>query len=161
VKPGSKYRPLFDRLSHSGQDPVTYTFGEIEALLGDQLPRSARAARGWWSNRKGSPQAAAWMSAGYHVRLLDLAGERVTFKKPTRHYEVRREGDMVLWDGDLVKGLRNHMALSQLAFARELGVRQQTVSEWETGIYAPSRAMCKYLSLVAEQAGFTYGEKTE
>jgi DNA-binding XRE family transcriptional regulator len=161
VKPGSKYGPLFDALSRGGQDPVTFTFNEIEALLGEPLPRSARASRGWWSNRRGSPQASAWMRAGYHVQRLDLEGERVTFAKPARRYQVRREGDRVLWDGELVRGLRDHMALSQAQFAHELGVRQQTVSEWETGSYAPSRAMCKYLSLIAERAGFNYGEGNE
>jgi hypothetical protein len=29
----------------------------------------------------------------------------------------------------------------------------------ETGVYAPSRAMCKYLSLIAEHAAFPYETK--
>jgi len=33
------------------------------------------------------------------------------------------------------------------------------VSEWETSAYVPSRAMSKYLTMVAERAGFKYGEK--
>jgi DNA-binding transcriptional regulator YiaG len=54
--------------------------------------------------------------------------------------------------------LRQYLGLSQAQFAEQLGVRQQTISEWETGMYAPSRATRKYLTLVAERAGFSYGE---
>ena len=63
-----------------------------------------------------------------------------------------------MWDSDLIRTLRNHMGLSQTAMAEEIGVRQQTISEWETGMYRPKRAMSKYLMVIAERAGFTYGE---
>lgn len=162
VNRGSKYYPLFEYLQRrSGQDEITLALAEIEALLGLELPPSARTRRAWWSNRsKGALQASAWVEAGYHVEDLDLEREQVTFRKPLRVYKVARKGDMVLWSGDLIKSLRFHMGLSQAELAEELGVRQQTVSEWETGVYAPGRAMSKYLGLVAERADFEYrGEK--
>jgi DNA-binding transcriptional regulator YiaG len=49
------------------------------------------------------------------------------------------------------------MALTQEELAAELGVRQQTVSEWETGAYRPRGASERLLTIVAERAGFTYG----
>jgi DNA-binding XRE family transcriptional regulator len=52
--------------------------------------------------------------------------------------------------------LRAYAGWSQVQLAEELGVRQQTVSEWETSVYTPSRAMCKFLMLIAERAGFMY-----
>lgn len=157
IKPSNKYTPLLDYLQRAPQDEITLTFSEIETLLRDTLPPSARTRRGWWGNRsKGSPQAAAWMGADYHAEDLDLTRESVTFRKPLRAYNVRREGNTVLWDGDLVKALRFQTGWSQVQLAEELGVRQQTVSEWETGVYQPSRHMCKFLMLVAEQAGFEY-----
>ena len=58
-----------------------------------------------------------------------------------------------VWDATSVRGLRRRLGLSQQALAQELGVRQQTVSEWETGLYAPRGASRRVLSLVAEQAG--------
>jgi len=155
---GGKYRPLFDHLRRNGQDEVTLTFAKIEALLGSNLPASARSSRGWWSNRSGGGlQSQAWMKAGYHVAELDLAQERVTFRKAVVKYTVQREGGVVVWDSDLIKALRQHMGLNQAQLAEEVGVRQQTISEWENGLYPPSRATCKHLSLVAEQAGFKYG----
>lgn len=63
--------------------------------------------------------------------------------------------DMV-WNAETIKLLRKFMGLTQQQFAEELGVRQPTISEWEVGKYAPSRATAKYLSLIAERAGFEY-----
>jgi DNA-binding transcriptional regulator YiaG len=71
-------------------------------------------------------------------------------------YTVEKSGDTVLWNSGMVKALRQHMGVSQGELAKELGVRQQTVSEWEKEVYAPSRATSKHLGLVAERAGFAY-----
>jgi len=51
-----------------------------------------------------------------------------------------------------VRALRQHMGLTQEELARELNVRQQTVSEWETGQYRPRGASERLLSMVAERA---------
>lgn len=162
MKAGTKYEALFNYLSGSDGREVTLSFAEIETLLEAKLPVSARRRRGWWSNRgSGGVQAQAWMAAGYHVTALDLAQEQVTFAKPTLTYTVAKQGDVVLWNGELVKGLRQHLGFSQGKLAQELGVRQQTVSEWERGEYEPSQATSKYLTLVAERAGFTYSVDSE
>jgi DNA-binding transcriptional regulator YiaG len=68
------------------------------------------------------------------------------------------------WNAESIKALREHMGLSQQALADELGMRQQTISEWETGMYKPRRSTGNYLSLVAERAAFEYttgGEEKE
>jgi len=56
------------------------------------------------------------------------------------------------WTGGHVAALRARLGLSQAAFARRLGVRQQTVSEWETGRYNPRGASATVLRILAEQA---------
>ena len=61
-----------------------------------------------------------------------------------------------VWDAGGVRALREHLGLTQEELARELNVRQQTVSEWETAQYAPRGASEKLLSLVAERGGFAY-----
>ena len=60
------------------------------------------------------------------------------------------------WDGERVKALRRHLGLTQQAMAQELNTRQQTISEWETGLYQPRGASERLLSIVAERAGFAY-----
>lgn len=66
------------------------------------------------------------------------------------------KGRAVKWDAKSVKGLRRHLAVTQSGLAEEIGVRQQTVSEWETGQYTPRGASEKLLNMVAERGGFEY-----
>jgi len=66
------------------------------------------------------------------------------------------KGRAVKWDARSVKGLRRHLAVTQSELAEEIGVRQQTVSEWETGQYTPRGASEKLLNMVAERGGFEY-----
>jgi DNA-binding transcriptional regulator YiaG len=67
----------------------------------------------------------------------------------------------VSWDAEGVRALRDSLGLTQEALADELGVRQQTVSEWETGVYRPRGASAKLLTMVAERAGFEYGRTAQ
>jgi DNA-binding transcriptional regulator YiaG len=60
------------------------------------------------------------------------------------------------WDAGKVKALRSHLGLTQDGLARELGTRQQTISEWETGLYQPRGLSERLLTIVAERAGFAY-----
>lgn len=60
------------------------------------------------------------------------------------------------WDARSVRALRRHLGVSQGEMADELGTRQQTVSEWETGRYRPRGASARMLSVLAERAGFEY-----
>lgn len=162
MTPQSKYQPLQDYLRRQGQIEITLTIAEIEALLGAQLPASARTQRAWWSNRRtGAVQAVAWMGIGYYAAEVDLAAERITFRKPLQIYKVAQKDKIIHWDAELVKALRHHMGLTQAEFARELGIRQPTVSEWETGAYGPRRSSSKLLTMVAEAAAFPYVATTE
>ena len=60
------------------------------------------------------------------------------------------------WDGRKVQALRQHLGLTQKEFSERLGTRQQTISEWETGMYQPRGASATLLSMVAEQSSFSY-----
>jgi DNA-binding transcriptional regulator YiaG len=62
----------------------------------------------------------------------------------------------IKWDGPGVRSLRRHMRLTQSKMAEELGTRQQTISEWETGMYRPRGTSATLLTLVAERSGFKY-----
>ena len=157
VKPETKYYNLFIHLRRSGKDQVVLTFDELERLIDDPLPPSAFVGRGFWSNRRtGAAQASAWMEAGYHVIEVDLEAQRVRFGRPIVQYTVRRDGDTVLWDGSMVRALRAQLGVNQSELAGLLGVRQQTVSEWETSTYVPTRARSKHLTMVAERVGFPF-----
>jgi DNA-binding transcriptional regulator YiaG len=60
------------------------------------------------------------------------------------------------WDSRSIQALRKYLGLTQSEFSDKLGTRQQTISEWETGMYRPRGASATLLSMVAEQAEFKY-----
>ena len=69
---------------------------------------------------------------------------------------VRRKVNRPQWDGERIHALRRHLDLTQSELAERLGTRQQTISEWEKGMYRPRGASATLLSIVAERAKFRY-----
>ncbi|MEM6716578.1 MAG: helix-turn-helix transcriptional regulator, partial [Cyanobacteria bacterium P01_C01_bin.147] len=78
----------------------------------------------------------------------------VTFKRFQAEYKIQREAGDIKWDQVAIRALRLHMNLTQSQFAETIGVRRQTISEWENGVYAPDRSTMKHLGLVAEKEAF-------
>jgi DNA-binding transcriptional regulator YiaG len=68
----------------------------------------------------------------------------------------RQRRQKYVWSPEQIRSLREHMGLTQRELADQLEVRQQTISEWETGLHTPHRSTQKTLSMVAENAGFVY-----
>ena len=66
------------------------------------------------------------------------------------------KANRIQWDGKRIQALRRHLDLTQSKMADRLGTRQQTISEWETGMYNPRGASGTLLSIIAEQAKFDY-----
>ena len=64
------------------------------------------------------------------------------------------------WQADNIRALRTHLGLSQTALSREIGIRQQTISEWETGMYAPRGASVTILTLLAVSSNFQFEPET-
>ena len=60
------------------------------------------------------------------------------------------------WQADNIRALRTHLGLSQTALSREIGIRQQTISEWETAMYAPRGASVTILTLLAVSSNFQF-----
>jgi DNA-binding transcriptional regulator YiaG len=60
------------------------------------------------------------------------------------------------WDKEHIQALRRYLGLTQQEMAEQLGTRQQTISEWETGMYQPRGASVTLLSIIAEKANFKY-----
>ena len=72
-------------------------------------------------------------------------------------YKVKRQE----WDGEQIRALRSHLGLTQREMAEQLGTRQQTISEWEKGMYRPRGASSTLLSIVAERVDFEYEASVE
>ncbi len=60
------------------------------------------------------------------------------------------------WERRRIRALRRHLGVTQRELADMLGTRQQTISEWETGMYEPRGTSSTLLTIIAEQARFKY-----
>ena len=60
------------------------------------------------------------------------------------------------WNSNSIRALRRHLEMSQQQMSEELGIRQQTVSDWELGYHRPRGGMARLLTIVAERADFYY-----
>jgi len=69
---------------------------------------------------------------------------------------MRRRPKRADWDRQRIRALRRHLELTQAKLAEELGTRQQTISEWETGMYKPRGTSATLLTIVAERSCFKY-----
>ena len=82
-----KYQRLFTHLSgHQAQEWRT-SFGEIESIIGFELPASARLHRPWWANQSsanGHSQALAWSVAGWETAEVDMDSETLLFRRRKR-----------------------------------------------------------------------------
>lgn len=79
----AKYDPLHRHLKRQRTSQLIMTFPEIERLLGDMLPKSARRPE-WWANETAPDsrhvQCAAWLAAGYRAFLI-RGEDRVRFER--------------------------------------------------------------------------------
>lgn len=65
----------------------------------------------------------------------------------------------VQWDSERIKALRTHLGKTQQELADQMGIRQQTISEWETGMYNPRGTSNTLLNILAERSEFKYRVK--
>jgi hypothetical protein len=81
-----KYDPLFDHLSRATEPRLRLSFAEIERIIGDSLPASARRHQAWWANERVGTHvhARSWLDAGYATQRLDLNSATVEFVRSPR-----------------------------------------------------------------------------
>ena len=72
-----------------------------------------------------------------------------------------RKQKSVRWDSERIRALRSHLGMTQQELADELGTRQQTISEWETGMYSPRGTSSTVLNIIAERSRFKYRVRRE
>lgn len=77
----SKYMKLSQFLARRarGLSEITLSFREIEKIIGERLPESARTRKVWWSNVRGRMPSEAWLTVGWAVKEVDLEKEIVRF----------------------------------------------------------------------------------
>lgn len=76
-----KYQKLYSHLCGLGTREWRATFGEVEAIIGFNLPNSARDHRAWWANDSSHTYAHAWLNAGWKTVKVDMAAETLLFRR--------------------------------------------------------------------------------
>ena len=80
----SRYAPLAVWLQTQDQeeDRLALTFSQVEDIIQDSLPASARKHRNWWANDSvGHVQSKQWLEVGWRVSDVSLAEEIVVFSR--------------------------------------------------------------------------------
>jgi hypothetical protein len=78
----SKYDVLGQFLKGQPTHEVPVSFGEIERVIGEKLPRSAYVHRPWWSNNpSNSAMTKVWLEAGFRTERVDMAGKKLVFRR--------------------------------------------------------------------------------
>jgi len=102
TQPG-KYAPLeawFNKIPE-GQNRIQFVFEEIEQIIGEELPPSARTHRAWWGNDHTShSQAYSWLNAGWLLDSVNISEETATFRRS-------RNALMQVYFDDLLKKLKD------------------------------------------------------
>jgi hypothetical protein len=81
----NKYDDLSEHLSRQSGQVVEMKFSEIESIINDSLPSSARKHRAWWSNNpSNSVITHAWLNAGFQTEKVDMAAQRLLFRRVKR-----------------------------------------------------------------------------
>lgn len=125
---GRKYQKLYAHLCSLSSQEWKASFADIEAIIGDHLPPSARRHRASWSNDITQARACAWLAAGWETAQVDMDAETLLF---------RRE-DFYAPDGESVSSADALHALDQLQTAvTERGV---DLAGWARNLRAERRA---------------------
>ena len=78
----TKYTPLMEWLGKQSGNSIELTFVQIEKIIDDKLPDSARKHLQNWDYRPpGISLSNAWYKAGFQVVMVDLENEKVRFRR--------------------------------------------------------------------------------
>jgi hypothetical protein len=77
----AKYGPLNEYLQNSSEKEITLSFNQVEKIIGDKLPPSAKKHQAWWANEAEGQHvhAHAWMDAGWKVESVNRTEHWVRF----------------------------------------------------------------------------------
>jgi len=79
----SRYAPLSIWLQgqvKEGHEKISLTFEQIERIIDDKLPLSAKQHRNWWANDSvGHTQSQQWLDVDWRVSSVNIAEEKVIF----------------------------------------------------------------------------------
>lgn len=95
-----KYRRLYTHLCALQAREWRTSFGEIESIIGFELPASARLHRPWWGNQSrgnGHSQSLAWSVAGWETAEVNMEAETLLLRRRNRARTGRKRSLDAMW----------------------------------------------------------------
>ena len=77
----AKYNPLRNFLATYRASQLNLAFEQIEAMIGSTLETEAYTFKSWWENDERTPQATAWLGAGWEVVDVSLPQRKVILRR--------------------------------------------------------------------------------
>lgn len=77
----ARYNPLRDFLATYSATQLHLAFEQIENLIGSELEKEAYTFKSWWENDSRTPQANAWMEAGWEVVDISLPQQKIILRR--------------------------------------------------------------------------------
>ena len=76
-----RYWKLHEHLCGLQEQEWRTSFSEVEAIVGAELPPSARLYRAWWANDKSRKSSRAWLDAGWETANVDMDAGTLLFRR--------------------------------------------------------------------------------
>jgi len=90
----SRYARLGVRLQGMPSDSrsILFKFAQLEDIIGEPLPTSARQHRSWWANiATGQSHSREWLDLGWRVATVDIGSEVVEFARSSDREQVFKQ----------------------------------------------------------------------
>ena len=95
----SKYSPFEMYLKSARVDTLTLTFAEIESIIKDQLPPSARKHHSWWTNNTtNNAMAQSWITAEFEVAQVNMIDESLVFIRAADENASEKSSNSSVWE---------------------------------------------------------------
>ena len=134
----SKSAPLERHLKKVSWAEIPMSFAEIEQIISDKLPASARRHRPWWSNNpSNSVITKAWLNAGYKTAQVDMEAEQLVFLKTA---DVPLSPDLIAGGPESVPASRHPMfgcMKETVTIAEGVDLTQPAMPQWAEMIDNP------------------------
>ena len=126
----SKYAPFEMYLKSARVDTLTLTFAEIESIIKDQLPPSARKYRSWWiNNTSKNAMTQSWITAGFKVTQVNMNDETLEIIKTGDENASEQSSNSSVWEES-----RDHPSFGCLrgtvTIPRDTDLTAPVMNEW-------------------------------
>lgn len=81
----AKYEKLGLFLNSQELSEIPMTFMEVERVIGQPLPRSARYPAWWSNNPSNNVMTKIWLAAGFKTEQVDVVGRKLVFRRMREH----------------------------------------------------------------------------